>query len=106
MERWQCRYLIDSCGLTSSRCPGCNSIRADHKKLVRIHELNAQRSRPADFTAQLRKVGEKSVHNSFHYEVLAFANSINDADLIQVCENRLAEPDRFLEPLPESALLN
>ena len=71
-------------------------LRADSRKLLKVHQLNAMRARPIDLPAHLQRLGERSVHNSFHYEVLAFANSINDADLRHFCENRLTALDQFM----------
>ena len=63
---------------------------ADHKKLERVYHLNLKRSRPIDLIRRLEKIGEKSVHNAFHHEVVAFAVSINKADLKRSFELRLA----------------
>jgi reverse transcriptase-like protein len=74
-------------------------LRADHKKLVRVHELNGQRARPIDLATYLRRIGERSVHNSYHYEVLAFANSVKDTDLRHFCDARLASLDRLMNSM-------
>ncbi|MBI4849539.1 MAG: RNA-directed DNA polymerase [Nitrospirae bacterium] len=63
---------------------------ADQKKLGRVYELNRKRSRPIDFAKRLKHLGEKSVHNSYHHEVLAFAISIKDTKLKIFCESRLS----------------
>lgn len=63
---------------------------ADHKKLEKINHLNCKRSRPIDFSKRLQKLGEKSVHNSFHHEALIFATSIKDNTLKTFFEYRLA----------------
>lgn len=63
---------------------------SDHKKLEKINHLNSKRSRPIDFSKRLQKLGEKSVHNSFHHEALIFAISIKDNTLKTFFEYRLA----------------
>lgn len=65
-------------------------LRADHKKLGQVNKLNRKRSQPIDFAERLKLLGEKSVHNAYHHEVLAFANSIKDCELRTYCESRLA----------------
>lgn len=74
-------------------------LRADGKKLARVHELNGRRARPIDLTAHLRRIGERSVHNSYHYEVLAFAKSVKDMDLSQFCEERLASLQQLMNSM-------
>jgi len=71
-------------------------LRADCKKLARVYELNGKRTRPIDLGTHLRKIGDRSVHNSYHYEALAFANSVKDADLRSFCEARLASLDKLM----------
>ena len=65
-------------------------LQADQKKLGRIHQLNRRRSRPIDFAKRLKQLGDKSVHNAYHHEVLAFAIAIKDIELKTCCESRLA----------------
>ncbi|HXN88852.1 MAG TPA: hypothetical protein VN890_05820 [Methylocella sp.] len=65
-------------------------LRADHKKLGQVNKLNSKRSQPIDFAERLKVLGEKSVHNAYHHEVLAFAISIKDRELGAYCESRLA----------------
>jgi len=65
-------------------------LRADHKKLGQVNKLNSKRSQPIDFAERLKLLGEKSVHNAYHHEVLAFAISIKDRELGAYCEARLA----------------
>ena len=60
-----------------------------HHKLVRIHQLNGMRRTPIDFTARLMALGEKSVHNAFHYEVIAFAKAIKATELAAFFKLRL-----------------
>ncbi len=62
---------------------------ADHRKLERINYLNSKRSTAIDFPKRLRDLGEQSVHNAYHHEVLAFAISMKDADLTTVINSRL-----------------
>ncbi len=63
---------------------------ADHKKLERVHYLNSMRSSPINLAKRLQKLGEKSVHNSYHHEALTFATSIKDGTLKMFFECRLA----------------
>ena len=67
-----------------------------HHKLLRIHELNGMRRTPVDFTARLMALGEKSVHNAFHYEVIAFAKAIKDAKLVAFFKRRLAAIEQLM----------
>ncbi len=62
---------------------------ADQKKLGRVHQLNSKGSRPIDLAKRLKQLGEKSVHNAYHHEALAFAISINDSELKVYFESRL-----------------
>jgi hypothetical protein len=55
-----------------------------------VDKLNSKRSQPIDFAERLKLLGEKSVHNAYHHEVLAFAISIKDRELGAYCESRLA----------------
>lgn len=64
-------------------------LRADHKKLKRIHELNNKRSKPIDLVKRLQKLGKKSIHNAFHYEVLTFASLIKDKGLKELFTKRI-----------------
>jgi hypothetical protein len=64
---------------------------ADSKKIGRIDELNKIRHRPINLSRHLQTHCEQSVHNAFHYEVLAFARSTNRTALKAFCESRLAE---------------
>lgn len=74
-------------------------IRADDKKLVRVHQLNLKLQRPLGLAAHLRRIGERSVHNSYHYQVLAFARSVKDEDLSGFCEGRLASIDQLMNAM-------
>lgn len=71
-------------------------LRADNKKMARVQQLNHKRSRPIDLATRLRAIGEVCVHNSYHYEVLALANSIRDVELRQFCEVRLLSLDQLM----------
>ncbi|HSR06909.1 MAG TPA: reverse transcriptase domain-containing protein [Bryobacteraceae bacterium] len=74
-------------------------LRADHKKLARVHQLNRSRIRPIDLALRLRRIGEQSVHNAYHYEVLAFAKSMRDRELSLFCETRLASLDELMNSM-------
>lgn len=69
---------------------------ADCKKLARIHQLNGKRTRPIDLPSRLRTIGQRSVHNSYHYEVRAFASILRDTDLSRFCNARLASLDQLM----------
>ena len=47
-------------------------LQADHKKLERLQTLNKKLKHPIDFIQLLEKLGQKTVHNSFHFEALHF----------------------------------
>lgn len=64
-------------------------LRADQKKLDRVRQLNAKLLQPIDFAERLRSLGEKSVHNAYHHEVLAFARLIKNSELKAYFEERL-----------------
>lgn len=65
-------------------------LHADHQKLKRVHDLNGKQSRPIDLAKRLQKLGEKCVHNAFHYEALLFATLINNAALKRFFQNRIS----------------
>lgn len=67
-----------------------------HHKLVRIQELNGRRRTPIDFAARLMAIGERSVHNAFHYEVIAFAKAIKDKELLAFFKQRLATIEQLM----------
>lgn len=64
-------------------------LQADQKKLKRVSELNSKRSEPINLAKRLRQLGDKTVHNSFHYGALAFAISANEQELKTYFESRL-----------------
>jgi hypothetical protein len=66
-------------------------LRADKDKLLRLEKLNCKRKKPIILTRRLIELGEKTVHNAFHYEVLAFASEIRDKELETFFEKRLSE---------------
>ena len=72
---------------------------ADHKKLERVQYLNSRRSRPVDLAKRLQKLGEKSVHNAYHHEVLAFAISMKDVNLKTFFKLRLASLEQQMNAL-------
>ena len=74
-------------------------LRADNKKLARVRQLNRMRPRPIDLAVRLRSIGQQSVHNAYHYEVLSFAHSLGDADLVRFCEARLTALDQLMNSL-------
>ena len=65
-------------------------LRADHKKLARVYELNQHRKKSINLTKRLYALGARSVHNGFHYEVFSFALKLKNQTLIDYFEARLA----------------
>lgn len=70
---------------------------ADKNKLERIDELNALRRKPIDLARRLIRLGGRNCHNSFHYEVLAFAQASNDDRLIEYFSSRLQQLQGLME---------
>lgn len=70
---------------------------ADHKKLERAYKLNLSQNEPIDLVKRLHRLGEKSVHNAYHYEVLAFSTLIKDNALKTFFEARLASLAQQME---------
>jgi hypothetical protein len=62
---------------------------ADHEKIQRIYKLNSHSKNPIDFVNLLKDIGDRSVHNSYHYAVLAFAILIKDTELKTHFESRI-----------------
>jgi hypothetical protein len=72
---------------------------ADHKKLERVHYLNSKRLTPINLISRLKELGDKSVHNAYHHEVLAFAISRKDSALKRFFEVRLASLENQMNTL-------
>jgi Reverse transcriptase (RNA-dependent DNA polymerase) len=72
-------------------------LRAEKDKLVRVYELNGKRPRPTDLNSRLIKLGEASMHNAFHHEVLGFARQIKDKDLITFFGDRISEIEEQMD---------
>jgi hypothetical protein len=72
---------------------------ADHKKLERIHYLNSKRMTPINLITRLQELGDKSVHNAYHHEVLAFAISTKHSALKRFFKVRLASLERQMNTL-------
>lgn len=70
---------------------------ADAGKLQRLKILNARRARPDDMNERLRKLGERSCHNSFHYEARAYALATGASDLALALEARLRVLDEQMK---------
>ncbi len=66
-------------------------LKADHKKLKQVYLLNSKRKKPIDFTARLKRLGKKIVHNAFHHEVVFFSRLIKDKALEDLFKLRLAD---------------
>jgi hypothetical protein len=71
-------------------------LRAEKDKLVRVHRLNAMRKRPLDLGKRLRELGQKTVHNAFHYEAIGYARELKVKTLIGFLTGRLAEIDELM----------
>jgi hypothetical protein len=54
---------------------------SDHEKMQRIYKLNSHLKNSIDFISLLKDIGDRSVHNSYHYEVLAFAVLMGNTEL-------------------------
>ena len=63
---------------------------ADRKKLERIFQLNKKLSTRISLIKRLRVLGERTVHNAFHREVLAFAISRKLPNLKKLFKSRLS----------------
>ena len=59
--------------------------------------MNGQRNKPVDMAKRLKTLGDKSVHNAFHYEVLSFAKDTGNRKLASWFKKRLREIDRLME---------
>lgn len=69
---------------------------ATKDKLERIYELNRKRRSPLQLERIIGLIGRASVHNAYHYEVLAFCVSKKLADLEQLFRVRLEEIDSLM----------
>ena len=63
---------------------------------MRVHKLNKLRRAPIDLAARLQTMGERSVHNAFHYEVIAFAKATKDKKLETFFKLRLAAIEEMM----------
>jgi hypothetical protein len=72
-------------------------LRADQWQLKRLYDLSRSSSFPYKLSAQLPRLLESCVHNSFHYEVLNFARNLKNADLEDLCVKRLTLIDSLIE---------
>lgn len=72
---------------------------ADHNKLERVHYLNSKRLTPINLITRLQELGDKSVHNAYHHEVLAFAISTKTSALKRFFEVRLASLEHQMNTL-------
>jgi hypothetical protein len=62
---------------------------AKSNAIKRIYELNSKRCEPINFIELLKRIGDKTVHDAYHYEVVAFANSINSKELSDYFKKRI-----------------
>jgi hypothetical protein len=70
-------------------------------KLVRIDHLNSMQAKPCDFLNTLIQIGRDTYHNSFHFEVYAFAKRTNRPALASQFEARL----KFLNQMTASRIM-
>ena len=66
-------------------------LQATNDKLSRVHKLNITRKKPIDLAKRLTDLGNTTFHNSFHYEVLAFATKTKNTALKKTFAKRLRE---------------
>ena len=71
-------------------------LRADSDKLGRVYALNTKRRKPVKLDQQLIALGDITVHNSFHYEVLSFARAAKRKVLTKRFEKRLIQIDKLM----------
>ncbi|NTV67763.1 MAG: RNA-directed DNA polymerase [Chlorobaculum sp.] len=69
----------------------------DHKKLDRVASLNVKQSVPINLDEVLCVLGSKSVHNSFHREVLVFATQTKNVKLELFFKRRLEELNLMMQ---------
>ena len=72
---------------------------ADHNKLERVQYLNSKRLTPINLITRLQELGDKSVHNAYHHEVLAFAISTKTSALKRFFKVRLASLEHQMNTL-------
>ena len=70
---------------------------ADLDKLDRVAKLNSMRRNPIDLVERLKAIGDTSVHNAFHFEVLFFARNTNNSALAAQFEQRLEVIKKLME---------
>lgn len=68
-------------------------LQADHKKLGRVYDLCKKLGSPVNFIELLKEFGDKTFHNSYHNEAIAFAMKINDSALELSLKERLNKID-------------
>lgn len=69
---------------------------ATSDKFKRLKVLNALRTAPIDLNKRIKTIAAKSVHNAFHYEALVYSRDINDSDLQQFIEERIAKLNHIM----------
>jgi hypothetical protein len=72
-------------------------LRAEKDKLVRVHQLNAKRKRPMNLGKCLTELGQKTMHNAFHYKVLGYSRELKDKTLTTFFTNRLLEIEEQMD---------
>jgi len=72
-------------------------LRASFEKLQRVAVLNRKRKKPVNLTKKLSELGDASVHNAFHYEVLYFAKNSKNKKLAAHFRTRLGTINKLVE---------
>lgn len=72
-------------------------LRAEREKLVRVSQLNSKRKKPINLNRRIRKLGQETMHNAFHYEALGYAHAIKEKDLMAFFTNRISEIEKQMD---------
>lgn len=62
---------------------------ADSKKLKRISDIVTRHAKDIRYRDMLISLGDVSVHNAFHHEVVAYARLVNDQELGRIFKRRI-----------------
>lgn len=71
-------------------------LRADFEKLGRIQALNVKRRKRVNLVRRLIELGNGTVHNAFHYEVLSFARTAKRKALMKRFKKRIVQLDKLM----------
>ena len=72
-------------------------LRADKKKLLRVHELNQKRKKPINLEKRLTDLGASKVHNQIHCECVGFAQDLKNSSMEEFFTKRLKELEEQME---------